>query len=125
MIILEEGKEEDIESSVRRVSIDREFEKKFSVVIANDPPEEYTFSGLQLPNITGKYTIPLKFVFYEEKIYDIKIKLRYNVKTEDDLQYKSEEVYDLEIPVLAPFQSKIVWDKDLYSGTVAQIKVML
>ncbi|CAG9311013.1 TRAPPC11 [Blepharisma stoltei] len=107
LIIVEETIDDEQEKSIRRPSIDRETENSFSVVVAKDEPEDYTPGGIILPNLTEKYVLPLKFLFSEEKTYDLKVKLRYSVKAEDDLQYKSEEVYDLDVPVFTPYQFSI------------------
>ena len=105
MLIVEENKETG--NRRRAASIDRDYEHNYSITYNESPMSE---DGITIDALDHPAVLPLTFVFYEEKSYVLKVKFLYNVHKPNDICYKWEDVYDLDITVQPPFNFKLRWN---------------
>ena len=104
MIIYEEEKE--IGMRRRTASIDRDFDSNYRIFEPEGPNLE---DGVNIAELNVPVSIPLMFLFFEEKNYNLKAKFSYSVHKPHDIVFKCEDVYDLDITVQPPFQFKMKW----------------
>lgn len=105
MQIYEEAKESG--SRRRAASIDRNFESNYTILTNNEKLSE---EGILIEKLESPQTVPLTFMFYEEKSYVLKVKFSYNVHKPNEIVYKWEDIYDLDITVQPPFNFKLRWN---------------
>lgn len=120
IMIYEEEKE--IGQRRRAASIDRDFDNNYKIF---DSKGENIEEGINLAEVLSPLAIPLMLLFFEEKSYNLKAKFSYSVHKPNDIIYKCEDVYDLDITVQPPFQFKIRWNEVVEVNSSGVINVKL
>ena len=120
MSIYEEEKE--IGTRRRAASIDRDFDNNYRIV---EPEGADLEDGLNIPDLSVPVTIPLMFLFFEEKNYSLKAKFSYSVHKPHDIIFKCEDVYDLDITVQPPFQFRMKWLNSVEANSQGVLNVKI